>query len=616
MPNIDYVRYFNSAKKNFISKHPPANPKKDPFAYLDTITEQDVLFEPCEAHIYKRRFDYAVSARYHARRDNNESYGDTNHYASTTKDLYFIYTGGSYGVPDEVKGIYNVSTTFRFYAEFETVKAIENDAKPKLAQNFIKSGANFCSSSDVNVFVKTRTQVGADETFRDMYWSYIYLKDKNGKKGKCIGVAYYKEGQHWYRFYENGKAKNKNASNNKSTKTKSSSKKSSINWGSLVATAVVFVLIAFVALTSLAHGWKKFEVSTCASGFSINRNPNWSYSIEELNVKQTSNVFYLEDYFVSEEFGTEYTIKGRFFPMGKVKLAKKSEHYNQEEFAFNLASYNYKVLKITSDMNYVKIYSDTGNQCNTYISIEKRSTPLDITFENANITSAPGIPVICTAGICDVNIIAKGTNTLRAGKQTYTVEHLKQMVQTNISNPLIKAHYNDLVYIYDEIEYWKDKDNPTFNEIYEHYGMQLTNSLLSFTEGAFNFVVEGATTIIAGRKGEEGGMGADGIIVLGGISVKCEGTLNVYGGDGGNGLDASNSLTGAADGGNGGNGGDGICCTSFITVGDYGEDVLKIEGGAGGVGGEPSKGGFGLFGSSGKKGYYGVKGLPISLPQE
>ncbi|MBR2377493.1 MAG: hypothetical protein IKA85_07000 [Clostridia bacterium] len=607
----DYKKFFDSAKKNFIAKNPPANPKKSPFSYLDAITAEDVLFEPQSARIYKVRYDYNVSARYHAYSGNNESYGNTDNYYSTTGDIYHITNS----VPDEVKKIYDVSTTFYFYAEFETWKAIENDAKPKLATFFRNSGANYCSSSDVYVTIKSQSKATTPETWRQMDWSYIYLKDKRGNKGKCIGITYCKNGTPYYKFYRQGKGKTVKDIENKK-KAVSNKEPFKFNFGKTLINVLAIVLIAFIVLTTLAKGWTKFEVTTSASGFSINRSSNWSYSIDELGIKQKSNNFYLEDYFVSEELGEEYTIKGRFFPMGKVKLAKKSEHYNQQEYNFNLIEYHNRVITITENMNYVRIYSNSGSTVCTYIRIEKRSTPVDIILENANILSAPGVPAICSVGICDVNIIARGNCSLQAGRQTFTVEDLKKMVKTNITDPLIRSHYEDLTYVYNEIQYWNNGKDKTFGEIYEHYGLQLANSLLSFTEGAFNFVVGGASMIIGGRKGDDGAAGSDTIIILGGLSVKCEGNLRVEGGRGGNGLNASNSLAGTADGGDGGNGGDGICCLSFITADTYGEDVLTIEGGAGGNGGEPSKGGFGLLGSSGSRGNQGRKGIPIALPEK
>ena len=69
----DYIKHFNGAKKNFIEKNPPANPKKNPFAYLDNITVEDVMFEPQNARIYKTRYSYNASARYHSRNGNRES---------------------------------------------------------------------------------------------------------------------------------------------------------------------------------------------------------------------------------------------------------------------------------------------------------------------------------------------------------------------------------------------------------------------------------------------------------------------------------------------------------------------------------------------------------------
>ena len=165
---------------------------------------------------------------------------------------------------------------------------------------------------------------------------------------------------------------------------------SNIIKGILIGIAVL-ALITLIAI-GLLGGFEEFQVYSCGSGFYFNRSAAITYKIKELGITSEENYFILDDYFVSNEYGTEYKIKGNIFNVGSVYLAKKSEYYNPEIYRFNLDTYDSEILTITPEMSYVEIYSSDPNKEHTLmVNVEKRDFPVDITLENVNIVLAANI---------------------------------------------------------------------------------------------------------------------------------------------------------------------------------------------------------------------------------
>ena len=377
---------------------------------------------------------------------------------------------------------------------------------------------------------------------------------------------------------------------------------SNIIKGILIGIAVL-ALITLIAI-GLLGGFEEFQVYSCGSGFYFNRSAAITYKIKELGITSEENYFILDDYFVSNEYGTEYKIKGNIFNVGSVYLAKKSEYYNPEIYRFNLDTYNSEILTITPEMSYVEIYSSDPNKEHTLmVNVEKRDFPVDITLENVNIVSGGAVPVLFCSSITDINIILKGQNTLRAGKNSYTLQEFIEKVQSGALSFVEQQFYEDVKHVYDELKFLQSTidGNETFGDVSWHYAEQIFDAQLSFMENAFDAVVG----VVTGVSGDQGATGATCVLVPMGISFNGNGTVTIIGGEGAKGGNASNSLIGKASGGKGGNGGVALSCNNIIISADT---TVEANGGKGGYGGEPSKGGLGLLGSSGSKGAKGSDG--------
>ena len=363
----------------------------------------------------------------------------------------------------------------------------------------------------------------------------------------------------------------------------------------------VFVIILLLGISgvvcyALFGGFAEFKVNSCASGFYFNRSAKLSYTIKELGVKSESNYFYLEDYFYSEELGQEYTVKGRLLEVGKVYLAKKSEHYNQERFVFDIVNIDADVITITKEMNYVEITSSSpAEEIDMHIQIEGRELPLDLTLNNVNIRTEKGVPVIISSAFTDINVILKGENSLRAGGQKVTLNELIDQIKNNKLSEQEKKYYDML----NEVEYAKDtfEGKNSMGDVSFHY----FDKLNKYSMKSIDKLLDGVGNVLGGKEGAEGADGSAAFIHPCGISFSGEGSLYLLGGAGGKGGDASISLIGQADGGDGGAGGEGLVCGALLDL----TGNLEIEGGWGGIGGEPSKGLMGSMGSTGAKGKNG-----------
>lgn len=367
----------------------------------------------------------------------------------------------------------------------------------------------------------------------------------------------------------------------------------------LIKAIVIIILllgISGVVCYALFGGFSKFEVNSCGSGFYFNRSAKLSYTIKELDVKAESNYFYLEDYFYSEELGQEYTVKGRLLDVGKVYLAKKSEHYNPEKYVFDIANMDTYALTITKEMNYVEITSSSpAEEIDMYIHIESREIPLDLTLNNVNIRTEKGVPVIMSSAFTDINVILKGESSLKAGGKSVTLDELIDQIKNNKLSEQEKKYYDAV----NELEYAKESlsGKNSMADVSFHY----FDKLNKYSMKSIDKLLDGVSNVLGGKEGAEGADGSAAFIHPCGISFSGEGSLYLLGGAGGKGGSASVSLMGQADGGDGGNGGEGLVCGALLDL----TGNLEIEGGWGGSGGEPSKGLMGSMGSTGRKGKNG-----------
>ena len=372
----------------------------------------------------------------------------------------------------------------------------------------------------------------------------------------------------------------------------------------------LIVLTVFFCIFFTSCGGNKFQLYTCGSGFYFNRSEKRTFKIKDLDVKSTGNYFYLDDYFCSNQYGKDYKIKGFLgFTIGKVKLAKKSEIYNQEQFKYNVDELSSELI-ITKDMNYVELYSNSGSKKNLFIVVEARDTALDLTLNNVNLCTTKAVPVIFSKCSADINLKIQGYCTLEAGKQKGTQGDLAAMLK-QIANGTkqgaealfyagineIKREFNALVDIY-------NNGLTSYLDYFEETCSMISDGLLTACETIWN----GAGHVLMGKEGDTGIGGVATIMHLAGMSISGNGSLHVIGGAGSNGQNASNSLIGSADGGDGGSGGYGISTGNLLKIIE-----VRAEGGNPGQGGAPSKGLFGLIGSSGSYGSSGrsVPGISV-----
>ena len=219
MTEKDYRKDFMGAKKNFLTKkgyYSLEKPQKSPFHYLESLTLDDVVFDVHEQKIRKVYYDYNVSSWFKISSTPTTVYNSDGSSTTTSKsssgnmDNFYSKTpwvyprSGACEIPDEIKGIFNLSKTYNFYVS--PYDYIKDDAKVKLAKSYNSSSALYVGNDDVHVMVKDYYEHDSGEIFRELKWTGIYLKKKDGSKGDLIGYGYHKEGKTLFRFYERKKA--------------------------------------------------------------------------------------------------------------------------------------------------------------------------------------------------------------------------------------------------------------------------------------------------------------------------------------------------------------------------------------------------------------------------
>ncbi|MBO5778378.1 MAG: hypothetical protein J6R82_02295, partial [Clostridia bacterium] len=373
---------------------------------------------------------------------------------------------------------------------------------------------------------------------------------------------------------------------------------------SLVSIVGIHEMTAMLGMMLSACSYEKFAVYSCGSGFYFNRSDDRTYKIPDLDVESDGNYFYLEDYFCSDELGTEYKIKNGLFTVGSVYLAKKSDHYNAERYSFDVWEHNDNSIVITSEMNYVELTSSKPDEAaNTYIHIEDRELPLDLTFNNVKICATSGTPVVFSAAFADINVILVGENDLSVGRQRFTLEQLVQHLQNEVISSQLKLYYDTM----EEMNFAEDAITGKLDSqvVADHYRSKVTDLLIGVGESWVG-ILDGIGTVFNGIEGVAGLDGTTAFVHPCGVSIAGEGSATIQGGGGRDGSDASASLFGTADGGDGGDGGSGICCGSYLDT----TGRVNLIGGGLGQGGEPSKG---LLGSNGSRGNNGIEGVPAEI---
>ncbi|MBQ7383904.1 MAG: hypothetical protein IJV72_03835 [Clostridia bacterium] len=272
---------------------------------------------------------------------------------------------------------------------------------------------------------------------------------------------------------------------------------------------VLCMMIPFVGCSK-----EPFEIQSCGSGFYFNRSDKKTYKIKELDAVSEGNYFYLEDYFVSDTLGEEYEIKKGLFKVGTVRLAKKSDHYNPEEFKFDVLEYNNRILAITPEMQYVHLYSgEEGGVSNLQIQImPDRELPLDITLDGVRILTKDGIPTIFSSALTDVNFILIGENELHAGAQIYTLNEIVERANNKLWSEQETHYYKAL----EELDEGKvSSDEGENGDAIEHF----FNGVTGLGKGLVDTVLGGVSGLLDGVDGFTGADGAMAVILPAGVTL-------------------------------------------------------------------------------------------------
>ncbi len=309
-----------------------------------------------------------------------------------------------------------------------------------------------------------------------------------------------------------------------------------------VAVGVIVLLLLVSGLICFAWfgGFSEFTVYSCGSGFYFNRTDLLTYSIPELDVRSEGNSFYLEDYFVSEELGTEYKIKGKLFNVGSVYLAKKSDHYDPKQYTFDICDYQDQALVITAAMQYVTLTSSQPDKAmNVYLHVEERTLPLDLTLKEVNICATGGTPALFLGAFADINMILQGENCLSVGQARHTLPDFVRYFADDVLNVQESLYYKTLQGV--------QKNHGANGQTSSDQYMETVGDLLVGVGESWMDLLDGMTDVLNGVDGMDGMNGLPALVHPCGISFAGSGSLSLQGGGGGQGGAPSKGLLGSHD---------------------------------------------------------------------
>lgn len=357
----------------------------------------------------------------------------------------------------------------------------------------------------------------------------------------------------------------------------------------------VALVVAIMFISSCSTQKRVVRVFTAGSSICISGEDNKTYEIKKIGAKTTTGVLNFNDYYVSEN-GTPFEItnkKGQV--VSTVYLAKKSETYNPQIYEFNLDEYEGCGIIITSEMDYVRIYSgDPTVPHNITIIVDyERTKPCDIEFENVYIDTAEYVSVFRNFSQCDVNIKLEGNNRFVAGEfvgldEYYEAIHDKKYDE---AGDLVIGTTLAFAYYYFEISAANAyidtiKGNGTFSENFT----SSTEHMVSVLKES----IDGFGTLINNQPGQDGYEGMPAFVSLGNMYFYGNGTTTIVGGNGCDGTDAYEKGFGAnsVKGGDGGDGGSAVVSETLIV--DPSTNLVLVAGrpgeGGEGAGYEPQKG--------------------------
>lgn len=334
---------------------------------------------------------------------------------------------------------------------------------------------------------------------------------------------------------------------------------------------VCLCLVCLTLLTSCGRKVRVVKILTAgSSAFSYTRTGE-TYKIKELKLESNDGVFDLGDYYVSE-YGKQYNITNKSGKVvSKINLAKKSETYNPEVYEFNVDTLEVPGIIITSDMDYVVIYSEDGAARDITVIVDHgRTKPCDIEFRNVNIQTSDYVSPISNFSDQAVNIKMTGENYFKAGNFNNFEEYYESIQASqdlfdktsgNITALAFYGYYFEVRAI--NVYFMSLTGKGDFVEEYKSVVRDSVTLIDTFLKSADN--------LLNNQAGQDGYDGVPAISSLGPVYIYGSGNATLIGGNGTNGLDANTGLLGhnSVKGGDGGNGG---CAILGETV------VLNLDG--------------------------------------
>jgi hypothetical protein len=349
---------------------------------------------------------------------------------------------------------------------------------------------------------------------------------------------------------------------------------------------IAIVIIVVVNVIFFGRGFGKesaVKVNTIGDTLMIEyAKSGESYSIEGIENGQLTytggkHVFFHPDYKVSDN-GDVYNIlnsKGKH--VGNVMLQKKSQ-MDMRALEIDLAEYQDELLKITSEHDYVRIYTSTPDvEHKLSIYVDDRNENLDLILDNVQIKAPDLSPALYSFSQSDINLTVLGNVTVKGGDNPFTVESI-----STIEN--LKETVGAAAHAY---HYCLSSAKKTAMSIVlgiDYYAQMFAGVMAQQLE-TVKEAWDKVETFIGGKDGATGLDGVAGIIITGDFNlVTNESTVfNVYGGNGGKGGDGTWALVELKNGGDGGNGGSAMVCENLAT---YNAGQINLFSGEGGEGGK------------------------------
>ncbi len=366
------------------------------------------------------------------------------------------------------------------------------------------------------------------------------------------------------------------------------------------------LLIAVLCAMTACGGSKLRKVTGvygAGSSFYVMSHSGAPYRVDGIPASCNGNFITLEGYVRNRNGEPHDVLDSGGQRISSIRLVPEAEAFGGETFDIDVASYGADLLIVEKNVGKVRLWSSVNDSVQISVIVEERDTPLMIALDHIYINTRRRVPFLISPNEADIVLSVTGDCSIMAGNVNMTDDEFQQYRQ-----------------IVEEIKTLKK----TWTQI-KHPGMSAIVLCYSFlccsserlseggSSGANSFVDEFIkfndmvcddlqTTIDAlhglyyGDDGADGLDGAPAILTVGGLEIKGDGYLAIFGGNGADGFDGSFALGFGGDGGDGGD--SGYAAFSQVVI-----DAAGVAEFARGIPGKGGKGGGGLgAGDSGSAG--------------